>query len=117
MTFSFRRDYEEGGTYTIHLPKHRFRLILFPEAPSRPSFRSTLTQPSQMGNFKHQSLRDRDKDRDGERDRERDLRDREGQERLRHVRNISRFYFFLSPRSLYSYRISMTVTVWVWRRT
>lgn len=40
-----------------------------------------------MGNFKHQSLRDRDKerDRDSERDRERDIRDREGQERLRHV--------------------------------
>lgn len=41
-----------------------------------------------MGNFKHQSLRDRDKDRDrdGEKERERDIRDREGQERLRHVR-------------------------------
>ncbi|KAF6766359.1 hypothetical protein DFP72DRAFT_866272 [Ephemerocybe angulata] len=53
----------------------------------RPSFRSTLTQPSQMGNFKHQSLRDRDKDRDkdGDKDRERDIRDREGQERLRHL--------------------------------
>jgi len=38
-----------------------------------------------MGNFKHQSLRDRDKDRekDGEKERE---RDKDGHERLRHVR-------------------------------
>ena len=44
-----------------------------------------------MGNFKHQSLRpndrdrERDRERDGEKDRERDIRDKEGQERLRHV--------------------------------
>ncbi|KAI0936239.1 hypothetical protein AcV5_004428 [Taiwanofungus camphoratus] len=65
----FRRDQEDGDT------------------PSRPSFRSTLSQPSQMGNFRHQSLRtnDRDKDRDVERERERDLRDKEGQERLRNL--------------------------------
>ena len=62
------------------------------DAPSRPTFRSGLTQPSQMGNFKHQSLRandrdkERDRDRDGEKERERDIRDKEGQERLRHVR-------------------------------
>ncbi|KAK0465406.1 uncharacterized protein EV420DRAFT_1637544 [Desarmillaria tabescens] len=49
------------------------------DASSRPSFRSTLSQPSQMGNFKHQSLRDRDGDKD------RDLRDKEGQERLRNL--------------------------------
>ncbi|KAG7450345.1 uncharacterized protein BT62DRAFT_506784 [Guyanagaster necrorhizus] len=49
------------------------------EASSRSSFRSTLSQPSQMGNFKHQSLRDRDGDKD------RDLRDKEGQERLRNL--------------------------------
>ena len=61
------------------------------EAHSRPTFRSTLTQPSQMGNFKHQSLRssdrdrERDRERDGEKDRERDIREKEGQERLRHV--------------------------------
>lgn len=38
-----------------------------------------------MGNFKHQSLRDRDKDRekDGEKERE---REKDGHERLRHVR-------------------------------
>ncbi|PCH33562.1 hypothetical protein WOLCODRAFT_135191 [Wolfiporia cocos MD-104 SS10] len=63
----FRRDPEDG------------------DAPR--SFRSTLTQPSQMGNFRHQSLRttERDKDRDSERERERDLRDKEGQERLRNL--------------------------------
>ncbi|KAJ7130057.1 hypothetical protein C8R43DRAFT_1134020 [Mycena crocata] len=61
----FRRDPEDGETST------------------RPTFRSTLSQPSQMGNFKHQSLRDRDRDRDGDKDRERDIRDKEGQERLR----------------------------------
>ncbi|KAJ6627233.1 hypothetical protein B0H10DRAFT_2185434 [Mycena sp. CBHHK59/15] len=63
----FRRDAEDGETST------------------RPSFRSTLSQPSQMGNFKHQSLRDRDRDRDGDKDRERDIRDKEGQERLRNL--------------------------------
>lgn len=61
------------------------------ETHPRSSFRSALTQPSQMGNFKHQSLRpndrdrERDRERDGEKDRERDIRDKEGQERLRHV--------------------------------
>ncbi|KAJ7666420.1 hypothetical protein B0H17DRAFT_1336307 [Mycena rosella] len=63
----FRRDPEDGETST------------------RPSFRSTLSQPSQMGNFKHQSLRDRDRDREGDKDRERDIRDKEGQERLRNL--------------------------------
>ncbi|KAJ7169578.1 hypothetical protein C8R46DRAFT_202098 [Mycena filopes] len=65
----FRRDAEDGETST------------------RPTFRSTLSQPSQMGNFKHQSLRDRDRDRDrdGDKDRERDIRDKEGQERLRNL--------------------------------
>nr|GAT49767.1 predicted protein [Mycena chlorophos] len=57
----FRRDAEDG------------------ESSSRPSFRSALSQPSQMGNFKHQPLRDADKER------ERDLRDKEGQERLRNL--------------------------------
>lgn len=65
---------------------------LVSEPSSRPAFRSTLSQPSQMGNFKHQSLRsgdrDRDKERDSERERERDIRDREGQERLRHVSSL-----------------------------
>ncbi|GLB36314.1 hypothetical protein LshimejAT787_0306020 [Lyophyllum shimeji] len=69
----FRRDVDDG------------------ETPSRPTFRSTLSQPSQMGNFKHQSLRasdrdrERDRERDADRDRERDLRDKEGHERLRHL--------------------------------
>jgi zinc finger CCCH domain-containing protein 13 len=40
-----------------------------------------------MGNFKHQSIRssEREKDKDSDRDRERDLRDKEGQERIRSV--------------------------------
>ncbi|KXN89870.1 hypothetical protein AN958_04874 [Leucoagaricus sp. SymC.cos] len=50
------------------------------DASSRPPFRSTLSQPSQMGNFKHQSLRSGDRERDGDRDRE--IRDKEG---LRHL--------------------------------
>ncbi|KAK2461788.1 hypothetical protein APHAL10511_006251 [Amanita phalloides] len=64
----YRRDIEDG------------------DPSSRPSFRSAISQPSQMGNFKHQSLRagDRDKERDRDGDRERE-RDREGQERLRHL--------------------------------
>lgn len=40
-----------------------------------------------MGNFKHQSLRDRDKDRD-DKDRDRDARDKDGHERLRHVSDV-----------------------------
>ena len=44
-----------------------------------------------MGNFKHQSLRlndrdmERDPEKDREKDREQDIRDKEGQEHLRHV--------------------------------
>ena len=57
------------------------------DLPPRATFRSTLSQPSQMGNFKHQSIRtsERERDKDADRDRERDLRDKEGQERLRNV--------------------------------
>ncbi|KAF5355692.1 hypothetical protein D9756_003913 [Leucocoprinus leucothites] len=60
----FRRDPDDG------------------DVSSRPPFRSALSQPSQMGNFKHQSLRsgDRDRERDGDKDRE--IRDKEG---LRHL--------------------------------
>lgn len=41
-----------------------------------------------MGNFKHQSIRstDRgDREREGDRERDRDMRDKEGQDKLRHV--------------------------------
>ncbi|TFY81541.1 hypothetical protein EWM64_g2465 [Hericium alpestre] len=64
----FRRDQEDGA-----------------EPPPRATFRSALSQPSQMGNFKHQSIRsnDRDREKDGEKDKDRDSRDRDGQERLR----------------------------------
>ncbi|KAI0669990.1 hypothetical protein C8Q78DRAFT_1139173 [Trametes maxima] len=64
----FRRDAEDGDS-------------------SRASFRSGLTQPSQMGNFRHQSIRttDRGSEKEVDRERERDLRDREGQERLRNL--------------------------------
>lgn len=50
-----------------------------------------------MGNFRHQSLRttDRDKDRDTDRDKERDLRDKEGQERLRNVSHVREMTNFL----------------------
>jgi hypothetical protein len=71
---------------TIHLLESQIKCaLLVTENTGRTSFRSTLTQPSQMGNFKHQSLRDRDKDRE-EKDRERDSRDKDTHERLRHVR-------------------------------
>ncbi|KAH9486768.1 hypothetical protein JR316_0000833 [Psilocybe cubensis] len=67
----YRRDAEEG------------------DVSARPSFRTALTQPSQMGNFKHQSLRpsdrDRDREREGDKERERDMREKEGHERLRHL--------------------------------
>ncbi|KAL5519113.1 hypothetical protein ACEPAH_796 [Sanghuangporus vaninii] len=38
------------------------------DGSTRPQFRSGLSQPSQMGNFKHQPLRSSDRDRDTERD-------------------------------------------------
>ncbi|OJT11833.1 hypothetical protein TRAPUB_11628 [Trametes pubescens] len=64
----FRRDTEDGDS-------------------SRASFRSGLTQPSQMGNFRHQSIRttERGTEKEVDKERERDLRDREGQERLRNL--------------------------------
>ena len=34
------------------------------DGSARPPFRSGLSQPSQMGNFKHQPLRGTDRDRD-----------------------------------------------------
>ncbi|RPD63033.1 hypothetical protein L227DRAFT_498019 [Lentinus tigrinus ALCF2SS1-6] len=54
---------------------------------TRTSFRSGLSQPSQMGNFRHQSIRTTDRigEKDFDRERERDLRDREGQERIRNL--------------------------------
>jgi hypothetical protein len=85
-SLSFRRDQEDAGTRVI--PSYPLRaLTTSAELPSRATFRSTSSQPSQMGNFKHQSIRssEREKDKDADRDRERDLRDKEGQERLRSV--------------------------------
>ena len=63
-----------------------------------------------MGNFKHQSIRtsERERDKDADRDRERDLRDKEGQERLR---NVSPLFYSRSPsNSSYSFPISTTET-------
>ncbi|TFK57357.1 hypothetical protein OE88DRAFT_1651036 [Heliocybe sulcata] len=63
------------------------------DALPRPQFRSTLSQPSQMGNFKHQSLRTGDRDRDREADKERDkeglrsLSDKFDRDRLAHPSN------------------------------
>ncbi|KAF9240938.1 hypothetical protein BU15DRAFT_61250 [Melanogaster broomeanus] len=66
----FRRDAEDGVS-------------------ARQSFRgAAITQPSQMGNFKHHSMRatdrDRDRDKDTEREQDRD-KVKEGQERLRNL--------------------------------
>lgn len=67
-----------------------FTDVIRTDNASRPAFRSTLSQPSQMGNFKHQSLRgdltraERDRERDRDRDRDNE-RDKEGHERLRSV--------------------------------
>jgi hypothetical protein len=52
----------------------------------------TLAQPSQMGNFKHQTLRS--SERDSERDRERGVRDREG---LRNVRRLIKIVLSGAP--------------------
>lgn len=57
------------------------------QGSARQSFRgAAITQPSQMGNFKHQSIRaaDRDRDKDAEKELDRE-RVKEGQERLRNA--------------------------------
>ncbi|CAK5280106.1 unnamed protein product [Mycena citricolor] len=55
------------------------------DSPVRTTFRSTMTQPSQMGNFKHHPLRDRDRDLekgDKEGERLRNLSDKFDRDRL-----------------------------------
>lgn len=56
---------------------YQFDVNFTESTTARPSFRTTLTQPSQMGNFRHQSTRtnDREKDTDKEKDRDRDTKD------------------------------------------
>ncbi|KAH7883742.1 hypothetical protein F5I97DRAFT_2065263 [Phlebopus sp. FC_14] len=79
-TRRFRRDGEDGSMYLLCL----FTTSKQSKGSLRTSFRGTaVTQPSQMGNFKHQSIRDRDRDVDREQDR--DMRLKEGQERLRNL--------------------------------
>ncbi|KAI0793417.1 hypothetical protein C8Q75DRAFT_750127 [Abortiporus biennis] len=82
---SSKKDSESNGASASPRDRRFRRDPEDSDAPSRPTFRSTLSQPSQMGNFRHQSIRtaDRDKDKDLDRERERDIRDKEGQERLR----------------------------------
>jgi hypothetical protein len=66
-----------------------------------------------MGNFKHQSLRstDRgDRDKDGDKERERDIRDKEGQERLRNVCSFAAFVLMSTHLYAISYLTSMTET-------
>lgn len=77
-----RREQEEGGdTVSLSIPLFFSPVI----ETTRSTFRSTLSQPSQMGNFRHQSIRG-DLTRSGDRDRDRDTdRDKEGHERLRSV--------------------------------
>ncbi|OSD03522.1 hypothetical protein PYCCODRAFT_1476918 [Trametes coccinea BRFM310] len=78
---------ESESTTTTTARDRRFRRDADDGDSARASFRSGLTQPSQMGNFRHQSIRttERGSEKDVDRERERDLRDREGQERLRNL--------------------------------
>jgi len=92
---------------------HWYHITLL-DPPARTSFRvAAVTQPSQMGNFKHQSLRstDRnDRDKEGEKERERDIRDKEGQERLRNVCWHILPFLTSTHRISPSYPTSMTAT-------
>jgi hypothetical protein len=65
----------------------RFNFHFQESNTARPSFRTSLTQPSQMGNFRHQSTRtsDRDRDKDTEKEKDRDRDAKDGQDRLRSV--------------------------------
>ncbi|KAH9944463.1 uncharacterized protein BXZ73DRAFT_39881 [Epithele typhae] len=78
---------ESDSSATTTARDRRFRRDADDGDSARTSFRSGLSQPSQMGNFRHQPIRTTDKigDKDLDRERERDLRDREGQERLRNL--------------------------------
>lgn len=68
--YRFRREPEDGGkcSHSLHSATFSTAFLLAKDGSSRPQFRSGLSQPSQMGNFKHQPLRPSDRDRDTERD-------------------------------------------------
>ncbi|TDL28665.1 hypothetical protein BD410DRAFT_781186 [Rickenella mellea] len=68
-----KRDADPSGS-PVNPRERRYRRENDDGDSSSRSFRNTLTQPSQMGNFKHQSIRGSERDRDRERDAERDLR-------------------------------------------
>ncbi|KAH8100640.1 hypothetical protein BXZ70DRAFT_165827 [Cristinia sonorae] len=84
---SSKKDPESSGTATGARDRRFRRDADDSELPARPAFRTTLSQPSQMGNFRHQPIRtaDRDKDKDTDKERERDIRDKEGAEKLRNL--------------------------------
>ncbi|KAL4064972.1 hypothetical protein V8B97DRAFT_1193294 [Scleroderma yunnanense] len=71
-----------------HARDRRFRRDVEDGAQTRPSFRGTaISQPPQMGNFKHQSIRtaDRDRERDVDKEVDRDSKVKDGHERLRNL--------------------------------
>ncbi|TCD63396.1 hypothetical protein EIP91_005604 [Steccherinum ochraceum] len=82
---SSKKDPESAGATTGTRDRRFRRDADDGELPPRPAFRTTLSQPSQMGNFRHQSIRttERDKDKETDKERERDIRDKEGAEKLR----------------------------------
>ncbi|GJJ13782.1 hypothetical protein Clacol_008039 [Clathrus columnatus] len=80
-----RRDQDEGGD-TVLSPLLPSSFSPFVDN-TRTTFRSTLSQPSQMGNFRHQSIRGDLTRNGGDRDKEND-RDKEGHERLRSLSDM-----------------------------
>ena len=69
----------------------------FAENTTGRNFRTTLAQPSQMGNFRHQSTRTTERDREKGSGEDRETKD--GQERLRSVRiPLPSFVFLSDPR-------------------
>ena len=80
---SFRRDADDAGTFLLF--RHTLRVInpSLAENSTARNFRTTLAQPSQMGNFRHQSTRTTERDREKGSGEDREAKD--GQERLRSV--------------------------------
>jgi hypothetical protein len=105
----FRRDPEDSGQQICFDAYDRtFSVGSQESTTTRPSFRTSLTQPSQMGNFRHQSTRTSDRDREKDADKEKD-RDRDTKDGLRSVSPISCVTFFFSY--VNSFPINLTVII------
>lgn len=109
IAFGGKPKTEVSGIHIFQSQGLDFQLCPTADPSSKPTFRSALSQPSQMGNFKHQPLRGSERERDLNKERERDLRDKDGQDRLRSV-SVHRVHYLPYSSHASSSRINMTAT-------